>query len=50
MFAQVPPKVVYSLTSVGEKLKPVLQEMYKWGIDYVEEFGSIKETNQCVLK
>jgi len=50
VFAQVPPKVVYSLTSIGEKLKPVLQEMYKWGIDYVKEFGTIDGTDQCQLK
>ncbi len=50
VFAQVPPKVVYSLASAGEKLKPLLQEMYKWGIDYVEEFGKIERNNQCVLK
>lgn len=43
VFAQVPPKVVYSLSSTGKKLQPVLQEMYQWGIDYVEEFGTIKK-------
>lgn len=46
VYAEVPPKVVYSLTDAGKKLKPVLQEMYKWGINYVEEFGTIKE-NTC---
>jgi DNA-binding HxlR family transcriptional regulator len=47
VFAEVPPKVVYSLTPSGEKLKPVLEEMYKWGIDYVETFGKISEENTC---
>ena len=45
VFAQVPPKVVYSLTSIGKKLEPLLQEMYKWGIDYTSEFGKI--TGSC---
>ena len=47
VFAEVPPKVVYSLSSSGKKLKPVLEEMYKWGIAYVEEFGEITEDNTC---
>ena len=47
VFAEVPPKVVYSLTPCGRRLKPVLQEMYKWGIDYVKEFGEISGNNNC---
>ena len=47
VYAEVPPKVVYSLTKVGENLKPVLEEMHKWGIDYVQEFGKINLDNLC---
>lgn len=47
VFAQVPPKVVYSLTQTGEKLKPVLDEMYKWGIGYVKTYGKLDETTIC---
>lgn len=47
VFAEVPPKVVYSLTPIGLKLKPVLKEMYEWGIDYVKENGTISDDNQC---
>jgi DNA-binding HxlR family transcriptional regulator len=47
VFAEVPPKVVYSLTKAGEKLKPVLEEMYKWGINYSEEFGKVTPDNLC---
>lgn len=47
VFPEVPPKVVYSLTPIGKKLRPVLEEMFKWGIDYVEEFGIITEQNAC---
>lgn len=47
VFAQVPPKVVYSLTQTGEKLKPVLDEMYKWGIGYVKTYGKLDEKNTC---
>ena len=47
VFAEVPPKVEYSLTPIGQKLKPVLKEMYKWGIDYVQEFGEITNQEPC---
>ena len=46
-FAEVPPKVVYSLTQAGKNLKPVLEEMYKWGINYVKEYGEITDENPC---
>lgn len=47
VFAEVPPKVVYSLTSSGEKLRDLLGNMYKWGVEYVEEFGEITPENIC---
>jgi len=47
VFPEVPPKVVYSLTPAGEKLKPVLKEMYSWGISYVEEHGEITGEVAC---
>ncbi|PPK61534.1 HxlR family transcriptional regulator [Malaciobacter marinus] len=47
VFPEVPPKVVYSLTPIGEQLKPVLKEMYKWGIKYVEDYGELKNDNLC---
>jgi DNA-binding HxlR family transcriptional regulator len=30
VYAQVPPKVEYSLTSLGRTLKPVLDAMHEW--------------------
>ena len=47
VFAQVPPKVVYSLTPAGERLRPVFKEMFHWGISYVEEHGEITEDHAC---
>lgn len=41
VFAQVPLKVVYSLTPTGEKLSNILYEMFDWGILYVKEHGEI---------
>ena len=31
IYAQVPPKVVYSLTPLGQSLKPVVDAMCRWG-------------------
>jgi DNA-binding HxlR family transcriptional regulator len=31
VYAQVPPKVEYRLTALGETLLPVLEAMYAWG-------------------
>jgi len=37
-YAEVPPKVEYSLTNLGESIKPVLQVLCQWGKDYKEGF------------
>lgn len=34
IYPEVPPKVEYSLTSLGETLKPILDSMYIWGEKY----------------
>ncbi|MGB3510034.1 MAG: helix-turn-helix domain-containing protein [Microcoleaceae cyanobacterium] len=34
IYLQVPPKVEYSLTSLGKSLKPILNEMHEWGIKH----------------
>lgn len=34
VFAEVPPRVVYSLSPLGETLKPVLDAMLEWGRAY----------------
>ena len=39
VFPIVPPKVEYSLTSLGLSLKPILSAMYDWGADYMLENG-----------
>ena len=36
VYAQVPPKVEYSLTKSGENLKPILQQMCSWGREYMK--------------
>ena len=34
VYAEVPPKVEYSLTELGQSLKPILDVMWNWGEDY----------------
>ena len=36
VYAQVPPKVEYSLTKQGKSVMPILDIMCKWGTDYYE--------------
>ncbi|MDO4796697.1 MAG: helix-turn-helix domain-containing protein [Coriobacteriales bacterium] len=36
VFAEVPPRVEYSLTELGTTLKPVLDAMWAWGESYKE--------------
>ena len=37
IYLQVPPKVEYSLTPVGESLKPIIDSMHEWGIKHISE-------------
>lgn len=34
VYAEVPPKIEYSLTDVGYSLKPILDAMWTWGEEY----------------
>lgn len=34
VYAEVPPRVEYTLTEIGDSLKPILDSMFKWGEEY----------------
>ena len=36
VYNQIPPKVEYSLTEIGQKFLPVLKELEKWSNEYEE--------------
>lgn len=34
VYAQVPPRVEYSVTPLGMSLKPVVEAMHRWGVEH----------------
>ena len=38
VYAEVPPRVEYSLSELGETMRPILDAMKKWGNDYKATF------------
>ena len=37
VYPVVPPKVEYQLTDLGRTLKPILDDMYHWGVCFLEK-------------
>ena len=38
VYAEVPPRVEYSLSELGDTMRPILDAMEKWGNDYKATF------------
>lgn len=34
VFAEVPPRVVYSMSDLGNTLRPIIDAMQNWGTEY----------------
>ncbi|MBF0746763.1 helix-turn-helix transcriptional regulator [Gemella sp. 19428wG2_WT2a] len=39
IYAEVPPRVEYSLTEIGEKFRSVLDAVETWGLEYLDTLG-----------
>ena len=44
VYAEVPPRVEYSLTASGQTLVPLLEQMCRWGQDYLLKSAGIDLT------
>lgn len=44
-YPQVPPKVEYSLSDIGNEFLPVLDSVQKWGVKYIEYGKSLHKSS-----
>ncbi len=45
-YAQIPPKVEYSLTEIGAKFEPVLASIHEFGEEYIAYMGTQEEATE----
>ena len=48
VFAEVPPKVEYSITKFGLTLAPVLKEIQVWGNEYLGKIVEIRSEQKTL--
>ena len=50
VYAEVPPRVEYSLTDMGQSVVPILEMMCQWGKDFREQTEGVVEKCQMEVK
>ena len=45
VYAEVPPKVEYSLSALGEEVQPLIGELARWGTAYIQQERESNETD-----
>jgi DNA-binding HxlR family transcriptional regulator len=46
VYPEVPPKVEYALSDLGNSLRPIIDAMQSWGIDYIQNTIAQTTTDQ----
>ena len=49
VFAEVPPRVEYSLTPYGQSLRPVLELLVDWGRQHIERRRQVAEPAEAAI-
>ncbi len=49
MYPEIPPRVEYSLSILGESLIPLIVDLEKWGIEYGENFRG-RHQEECLWR
>lgn len=46
IYAQIPPKVEYSITEYGKGLMPLLVSMHEWGLEHLKHLSNLYGEDQ----
>lgn len=50
IFREVPPRVEYSTTALGQSLRPLLRALCKWGQRHAAELNELDRLAECAVK
>ncbi|RVB73320.1 MULTISPECIES: helix-turn-helix domain-containing protein [unclassified Mesorhizobium] len=50
IFAEIPPRVEYSATSLGLSLEPILLALCEWGQHHADELNEVDRLADCIIR